>query len=419
MDLKFINYFMKLIQKALEWLQEMWKEAGHTGFPPFSFMPEKEAIDWTTAHREPPEEWDDKRIRIEYQRMLTRNRVRRWRERQKEAAATTVHATVTTCEKNGVTAGACVTENNERVADGNGVKESNATVTDGNGVTGCGNGNGVTGNAKNVTRNAAVTECNASVTEGNAFVSDHTEPATPGCAAVTEVNAAAAACCAAVTEGNDSVTFCNASAKKEKENEKRKKQRKELKKNKKTKTNIADAMPTSAREEIAASVTEMENGNDGSVMAAATQKSETGNENNTAEPSRPQQKNAELIPTEKLPEAFRKVVMAWNQLPLEIKLGGLYPRLVKRLRNLFENYGEEQVHKAIESIANSPFLLGKSKNNRGWVVSFSWLTDPENLEKILEGQYLDKAANNWGARLFQQGDELLPLPEGFIGTVVY
>ena len=412
MDIQFINYFMKLIQKALEWLQEMWKEAGRTGFPPFSYMPEKEAIDWTTVHREPPEEWDDKRIRLEYQRMLTRNRVRRWRERQKEADASTVHTTVTACEKKGVTANACVTKNSEKVADGNGVKESNATVTDGNGVTGCGNGNGVTGNAKNVTRNAAVTE-------GNAFVSDHAEPATPGCAAVTEVNAAAAECNAAVTNGNDSVTPCNASAKKEKENEKRKKQRKELKKNKKTKTNIADAMPTSAREGIAASVTEMEKCNDGNVMAAATQKSETGNENNTAEASRPQQKNAELIPTEKLPEAFRKVVLAWNQLPLEIKLSGLYPRLVKRLRNLFENYGEDQVHKAIESIANSPFLLGKSKNNRGWVVSFSWLMDPENLEKILEGQYLDKAANNWGARLFQQGDELLPLPEGFIGTVVY
>ena len=406
MDLKFINYFMKLIQKALEWLQEMWKEAGRTGFPPCSYMPEKEAIDWTTAHREPPEEWDDKRIRLEYQRMLTRNRVRRWRKRQKEGDASTVHTTVTACEKNGVTAGACVTENN-------------ATVTEGNGVTAYGNGNAVTGNAKNVTCNASVTECNAAVTGGNAFVSDHTEPATPGCAAVAVVNAAAAACYAAVTEGNDSVTPCNASAKKEKENEKRKKQRKELKKNKKTKTNIADAMPTSAREGIAASVTEMEKCNDGNVMAVATQKSETGNENNTAEASQPQQKNAELIPTEKLPEAFRKVVLAWNQLPLEIKLSGLYPRLVKRLRNLFENYGEDQIHKAIESIANSPFLLGKSKNNRGWVVSFSWLTDPENLEKILEGQYLDKAANNWGARLFQQGDELLPLPEGFIGTVVY
>ena len=406
MDLKFINYFMKLIQKALEWLQEMWKEAGFTGFPPFSFMPEKEAIDWTTAHREPPEEWDDKRIRLEYQRMLTRNRVRRWRKRQKEGDASTVHTTVSACEKNGVTANACVTKNSEKVADGNG-------------VTAYGNGNSVTGNAKNVTCNASVTECNATVTEGNDSVTDHTEPATPGCAAVTEDNAAAAACYATVTDGNGFVTPGNASAKKEKENEKRKKQRKELKKNKKTKTNIADAMPTSAREGIATSVTEMENGNDGSVMAAATQKNETGNENNTAEVSRPQQKYAELIPTEKLPEAFRKVVLAWNQLPLEIKLSGLYPRLVKRLRNLFENYGEDQIHKAIESIANSPFLLGKSKNNRGWVVSFSWLTDPENLEKILEGQYLDKAANNWGARLFQQGDELLPLPEGFIGTVVY
>ena len=406
MDIQFINYFMKLIQKALEWLQEMWKEAGRTGFPPFSYMPEKEAIDWTTVHREPPEEWDDKRIRLEYQRMLTRNRVRRWRERQKEADASTVHTTVTACEKNGVTANACVTKNSEKVADGNG-------------VTAYGNENCVTGNAKNVTCNASVTECNAAVTGGNDSVTDHTEPATPGSAAVTEANAAAAACYAAVTNGNDSVTPCNASAKKEKENEKRKKQRKELKKNKKTKTNIADAMPTSAREGIAASVTEMEKCNDGNVMAAATQKSETGNENNTAEASQPQQKNAELIPTEKLPEAFRKVVLAWNQLPLEIKLSGLYPRLVKRLRNLFENYGEDQVHKAIESIANSPFLLGKSKNNRGWVVSFSWLMDPENLEKILEGQYLDKAANNWGARLFQQGDELLPLPEGFIGTVVY
>ena len=204
---------MKLIQKALEWLQEMWKEAGRTGFPPFSFMPEKEAIDWTTAHREPPEEWDDKRIRLEYRRMLTRNRVRRWRKRQKEGDASTVHTTVTACEKNGVTAGACVTENN-------------ATVTEGNGVTAYGNGNSVTGNAKNVTCNASVTECNAAVTGGNDSVTDHTEPATPGCAAVAVVNAVATECNAAVTEGNDSVTPGNASAKKEKEKEKRKKKEK-------------------------------------------------------------------------------------------------------------------------------------------------------------------------------------------------
>ena len=377
----FCQFLEILAREVMEWLQNFFRDG-----QPDAKGPARSMADHVTAEQFAASlkinAMNDEELRREYRRMLTRNRVRRWREKQKRKSA---------------------------MVDIGGSLFANADEYFGT----------VTGNAKNVTCNASVTECNAAVTEGNAFVSDHTEPATPGCAAVTEVNAAAAECNAAVTDGNDSVTLCNASAKKEKENEKRKKQRKELKKNKKTKTNIADAMPTSAREGIAASVTEMEKCNDGNVMAVATQKSETGNENNTAEPSRPQQKNAELIPTEKLPEAFRKVVMAWNQLPLEIKLSGLYPRLVKRLRNLFENYGEEQVHKAIESIANSPFLLGKSKNNRGWVVSFSWLTDPENLEKILEGQYLDKAANNWGARLFQQGDELLPLPEGFIGTVVY
>ena len=364
MDIQVINYILKLLKDAMEWVQELYRTVQQYGTQPALFDLNGHPAfplntDEDSFRREQVREMDDEAIRIAYQRMLNRNRVRRHRERKKQQllAATDGNAATATGSMKTIT-------------------ESEKTVNPpANSITN--NAKCITGNAKTVTCNAETAECNDSEAPGNDF------------------------------------------AKKEKETEKRKNQRKEINKNKKTKTNIADAMPTSAREGIAASVTEMEKCNDGNVMAAATQKSETGDENNTAEPSRPQQKNAELIPTEKLPEAFRKVVMAWNQLPLEIKLSGLYPRLVKRLHNLFENYGEEQVHKAIESIANSPFLLGKSKNNRGWVVSFSWLTDPENLEKILEGQYLDKAANNWGARLFQQGDELLPLPEGFIGTVVY
>lgn len=397
MDIQFIDQVVNLLQKALELAQKLYRALQEGGPPPFSLLPEKAAIDRTTVHRKPADLfglWDDEAIRREYLRMQTRNRVRRWRERERRKMNAVTEA--------GVTSNASVTDRNAEAV------TYNASVTE------C--------NAEAVTGNAAVTECNAPETATYETAQRPMEslfPAYDETTGVNECNAETVTCNASVTHCNAETVTGNAAAKKEKENEKRKKQRKELKKNKKTKTNIADAMPTSAREGIAASVTEMEKCNDGNVMAAATQKSETGNENNTAEASRPQQKNAELIPTEKLPEAYRKVVLAWNQLPLEIKLSGLYPRLVKRLRNLFENYGEDQIHKAIESIANSPFLLGKSKNNRGWVVNFSWLTDPENLEKILEGQYLDKAANNWGARLFQQGDELLPLPEGFIGTVVY
>ena len=114
----------------------------------------------------------------------------------------------------------------------------------------------------------------------------------------------------------------------------------------------------------------------------------------------------------------RNIVSAWNKLPLPKKLRGLYPSLVKRLNFLLENYGEEQIHNAIASIADSPFLLGKSKNNRGWVVSINWFMEPEHLEKILSGDYHDDRSSGKHC-LFQPGDELQPWGDGFYGTVVY
>ena len=199
-------------------------------------------------------------------------------------------------------------------------------------------------------------------------------------------NAKTVTCNAETAECNDSEAPGNDFAKKEKETEKRKNQRKEINKNKKTKTNIADAMPKSAR--------------------ACTHEEGT------------EKKMQVLIPTAELPDVYRKIVSAWNKLPLPKKLSGLFPSLVKRLRFLLENYGEEQVHNAIASISDSPFLLGNSKNNRGWVVSLHWFLDPEHFEKILGGEYHDKK-NSGGSGFFEMGDELKPLPEGFMGTVVY
>ena len=139
----------------------------------------------------------------------------------------------------------------------------------------------------------------------------------------------------------------------------------------------------------------------------------------TCLPLQPQEKKTQtLIPTAELPEVCRNIVGAWNRLPLPKKLRGLYPSLVKRLNFLLENYGEEQIHNAIASIAESPFLLGKSKNNRGWVVSINWFMEPEHLEKILSGDYHDDRSSGKHC-LFQPGDELQPWGDGFYGTVVY
>ena len=380
MEINFINQLLKLMEKVMEWLQELYEAARQGGFPPFSLLPQKTAMELTTAHTGLPA-LDDEAIKREYQRMLTRNRVRRCRERKK------LRATAATA---GVPQAATGNEN------------PNAC-----------NAETITGNAKNVT-------CNAETVTGNGVtalaetVQARMEPAAASAAVSENGNASVTACNAPVTPGN---VF----AKKEKETEKRKNQRKEINKNKKIKTNIADAMPKSAR------ACTHEEGAETAGLFAETHytaaETQTVENNTTTEgsclPFQPPEKQVtQLIPTAELPDVYRKIVSAWNKLPLPKKLSGLFPSLVKRLHFLLENYGEEQVHNAIASISDSPFLLGNSKNNRGWVVSLHWFLDPEHFEKILGGEYHD-GKNSGSSDFFEMGDELKPLPEGFMGTVVY
>ena len=228
-----------------------------------------------------------------------------------------------------------------------------------------------------VTCYATVTECNATVT--------------PGSAKTVTCNASA--------------RECNAAAKKEKENEKRKNQRKEIKKNKKTKddTSIGPAKETGERN---------------AAETTATPEAKPDNGNNPPAAEQPPTKSNKIIPTAKLPEAYRNVIEAWNQLPLKTKLKGLYPLVIKQLGYLFEHYGEETVHKAIDRVRESQFLLGQSKNSTGWVVSLTWLLEPEHLEKVLAGQYAEWSTGD-STRLFEPGDEATPFGDGFYGTVVY
>ena len=346
-----IDCLIKVFEGALERLYKLRDAAREGTLAPFSLLPEKTAVELTTAHRTLEELWNSSLFQNEYEKMLHRNRTRRWRARKKQA-----RETVTICD---------------------------AAVTPDDGC---------------------VTECDAAVTFGDA----------------------------PVTECDDGVTFGDGLshsgsdfAKKEKETEKRKNQRKEINKNKKSfKTNIADAMPNSARARTREEEAETAEGKTASLFAeTGYAKTETQCDNTAAEgnclPFQPPEKKTQtLIPTAELPEVCRNIVSAWNRLPLPKKLRGLYPSLVKRLNFLLENYGEEQIHHAIASIAESPFLLGKSKNNRGWVVSINWFMEPEHLEKILSGDYHDDKTGSKHC-LFQPGDELKPWGDGFYGTVVY
>ena len=89
-------------------------------------------------------------------------------------------------------------------------------------------------------------------------------------------------------------------------------------------------------------------------------------------------------------EAVRRVLEAWNSMkdigikPLSRITAGTkrYTSLIARLNE----YGEEDVIKAIGKIRDSDFLQGKT-GRKGWVITFDWFVLPNNFPKVLEGNY--------------------------------
>ena len=106
----------------------------------------------------------------------------------------------------------------------------------------------------------------------------------------------------------------------------------------------------------------------------------------------PEENPHRFIPLANLPEVYQNLLQAWNDLPLPEKLKGLYPDVAQKLYHLLKEFGEAAVQKAIRMVADSPFLLGKVNNTRGWKhICFGWLLKPANLKKILENKYRDRS----------------------------
>ena len=136
-----------------------------------------------------------------------------------------------------------------------------------------------------------------------------------------------------------------------------------------------------------------------------------------ADGARPYKTKSRQIPLAELPEPAQNVLKAWNELPLDNKFEGLYPTLLKQMQAMLERYGEETLLKAVANVAESSFLLGNSRNSRGWSISLGWMLKPDHLENILQGKYLDKKPRS-DSPLFQPEDGQTPYSNGFYGTVV-
>lgn len=96
-----------------------------------------------------------------------------------------------------------------------------------------------------------------------------------------------------------------------------------------------------------------------------------------------------MIPLDMLPPASQRILTCWNKLPL-IKMTGLYLPLETRLEELLQYFGEHNIINAIYIISHCPFLLNKADNSTGWFITFKWMLEEDHLERILQGDYLDR-----------------------------
>ena len=95
-------------------------------------------------------------------------------------------------------------------------------------------------------------------------------------------------------------------------------------------------------------------------------------------------------------EMVSEVAEYWNQAIEKTKCGIKKIQIVQGtrldlLRARLKQYSVEQIKIAIDKTMNSSFMNGQ--NSRGWTATFDWVMRPNNLPKVLEGNYDDKEQN--------------------------
>ncbi len=95
-------------------------------------------------------------------------------------------------------------------------------------------------------------------------------------------------------------------------------------------------------------------------------------------------------------QSVRRVVEEWNTLSVfGISQVAKIDSNSKRYKSLvarINQYGEEQVLKAIDNIRYSDFLQGKH-DGKPWQITFDWFVLPNNFPKVLENNYKNAETN--------------------------
>lgn len=93
-------------------------------------------------------------------------------------------------------------------------------------------------------------------------------------------------------------------------------------------------------------------------------------------------------------EEVKQIIDKWNSIAKNTKIPQIRSinKNTKRYNSLnarYKDYGLETLIEGIDSIRRSSFLRGETKN---WTITFDWYLLPNNIIKVLEGNYIDKSS---------------------------
>ena len=92
-------------------------------------------------------------------------------------------------------------------------------------------------------------------------------------------------------------------------------------------------------------------------------------------------------------EKCQKIVDIFNSLcPSFPKVKFLSDSMISNISNLVERFPESDISTAFHKCEKSSFLKGN--NSRKWKASFDWIIKPQNLPKILNGNYDDEITSD-------------------------
>lgn len=86
---------------------------------------------------------------------------------------------------------------------------------------------------------------------------------------------------------------------------------------------------------------------------------------------------------------MQAVVDAWNKLGVsQINRMSADSNRCKMLKARLNQYGLDEILRAIELVGNSDFLMGRAKD---FLITFDWFIKPNNFDKILSGNYNNRS----------------------------